>query len=766
MASGTLGELVVSITTDLTEFNKGLKKAESDIKNTTGKITEYTNKIGVTLTAVGAVITAAYGVMIKSATDYSDELYVVSQRTGIAVETLSKLKYVADQTESSFEAVATSFKFLSRNIYEAELGTGKAGQAFKALGITVRNEVTGELIKAEDAFLLISDKFKDLDDNAAKTALAMQLFGRGGQSIIPILNLGSEGIQRLSEEAKKLGIVLTTDNAKAIDEFTDSMQTLRSAILGLSLNATKILLPALEDLIKQATKFLITLREWTEAHPKLSENIVKFGLVLGVSTLALGTFMLVTVKTFQALQNMWIWLNAVIPLMQIFTTFKMAGLATDIGLLVVNVGLLYPLIVLAGTAFLSWKLGRFLDEVTGLDNLLSGPDGLFTKMFKWLDEITPKINDVINGIKRMSLAVATFGLSEIARKVFPSTPSTETPSTEEVDLGKISVTGSSKKTSLDETINLLAIHAEKLKNINEAYLIGKSTAEEYYNSIVGLMKDGIDQRQIEMDMITQSIELQRLSTDAEYAKIQVMQQSAQAAINYAQVKAQMQNQSIIDDQNTLISATNLLQTLQSMHRTMWQGIFDFINTGIKAFSKGFSDALSSIILGTKSGKEAFKEFGQMMIKTIVEFFVEWAVQSLIAATLGKLISASTIVMANTVAAAWLPAAIFASIATFGAASAAGAAGMTSAVVAGTTLFAGMKGASVAAMAEGGVVTKPTLALIGEAGPEAVIPLKDTGKGPGGVTIQFTNYGDFNTPVDIENMINELGNRVKNAVRGS
>jgi len=35
------------------------------------------------------------------------------------------------------------------------------------------------------------------------------------------------------------------------------------------------------------------------------------------------------------------------------------------------------------------------------------------------------------------------------------------------------------------------------------------------------------------------------------------------------------------------------------------------------------------------------------------------------------------------------------------------------------------------MATGGIVTRPTLAMIGEAGPEAVVPL---GRGAGGTTI--------------------------------
>ena len=51
-----------------------------------------------------------------------------------------------------------------------------------------------------------------------------------------------------------------------------------------------------------------------------------------------------------------------------------------------------------------------------------------------------------------------------------------------------------------------------------------------------------------------------------------------------------------------------------------------------------------------------------------------------------------------------------------------------------------------AMATGGIVTSPTMALIGEAGPEAVIPLDKMGGMGGGVTINV-NGGDPNSVVD-------------------
>jgi len=68
-------------------------------------------------------------------------------------------------------------------------------------------------------------------------------------------------------------------------------------------------------------------------------------------------------------------------------------------------------------------------------------------------------------------------------------------------------------------------------------------------------------------------------------------------------------------------------------------------------------------------------------------------------------------------------------------------------------IAGIKAA--VAMAEGGIVTKPTVALIGEAGAEAVIPLNRANDFPSAgqqvvtANVSLNFYGDINSPADVE-----------------
>jgi len=730
----TIGELIVEITTEASKFNAGLKEAEKQVKDTAGKINEWTNKIALVTTAAGAAITAAYAAMIKLSVDYGDQIYEVSQRTGVAVDTLSRLKYVADQTESSFEAVAMGLKFLNKNIYEATNGNFKLNETFRAMGIILKDETTGEVMKAEDAFFRIADVFKNTENAAAKTALAMQVFGRQGEALIPVLNLGSAEIQRLSREAERLGLVLTTENAKAIDQFSDSTKSLKGALGGLWLEISLTLLPALEHFTKVITDLIVKFREFGEAHPQLTKFISELGLALGVLMLALGPVIFGMNQLIQFL----LYIPKIGPPVLAFFASLRVLLASFV-----------PLLAVITAAFAGWKLAEWLDNNS-----------------KKIQEFWWRVQSLFQSKPKgpvMEFDIGT-GLGQgknLAEPIKEQTAALE-----------------KQNTVLDETVTKAERHVQVLKELNEQYLGGKINAEQYYNSVKELHADGLDIKQQELDLLQKSIDLERLATESEYQKIYVMQQGIQSAQEYYRVKAELENQDIMNQQITLDAATNLLRTIESMHKTIWQGIFDFANMILQKFSSGFSTALTSIIMGTQKASDAFKQFGLAMIQAIVEFVIEYAVQALIAMTIGSMVAAATMLLAGTIAAAWYPAALLASIATLGGAVATGTAALggamaTSIGVAGAlesaTIFgegeAGFGASFGGSFGEGGsgVVTKPTLFLAGEEGPErySFTPVdKEVGN-----TINITIESPIiSSDVDIRDLAEQIGFETERSLR--
>ncbi|OZB14331.1 MAG: hypothetical protein B7X58_08110, partial [Marinobacter sp. 34-60-7] len=87
--------------------------------------------------------------------------------------------------------------------------------------------------RADDVFKDIADRFSEMEDGSAKTALAVEIFGRAGAKLIPLLNSGSSGLSDMASEARRLGISFGEDAAKAAEEFNDNLTRLGKPLQGI-----------------------------------------------------------------------------------------------------------------------------------------------------------------------------------------------------------------------------------------------------------------------------------------------------------------------------------------------------------------------------------------------------------------------------------------------------------------------------------------------------------------------------------------------------
>jgi hypothetical protein len=166
-----------------------------------------------------------------------------SQKIGVSVEALSGLKFAADLSGVSFENLQVSLAKLSVNIDKFNTGTKSAVDTFNRLGIDPSQFAT-----TEETLSAIADRFAELPDGATKTALAIEVFGKSGRDLIPLLNQGSAGIKSLTDEAAKLGLVIDTNTARAAEKFNDDLKRLTSVATGFRNQVAVELLPVLTDL--------------------------------------------------------------------------------------------------------------------------------------------------------------------------------------------------------------------------------------------------------------------------------------------------------------------------------------------------------------------------------------------------------------------------------------------------------------------------------------------------------------------------------------
>src|SRR5260370_5375436 len=81
-----------------------------------------------------------------------------------------------------------------------------------------------------------------------KTAIAMQLFGRAGAELIPMLNAGSAAMKYWIDYGTKVGAVLSDEDAANAKAFTQELTKLHLIFEGLENRLMKALLPALDHL--------------------------------------------------------------------------------------------------------------------------------------------------------------------------------------------------------------------------------------------------------------------------------------------------------------------------------------------------------------------------------------------------------------------------------------------------------------------------------------------------------------------------------------
>lgn len=247
-------------------------------------------KAGAAIAGAFAVAAAGVGVkLVKDSINAADAMSKMAQGAGVTTEALSGMGWAAGQSGVDLNALATAMGRLNKGALEASTGTGTYAEVFETLSISATN-AGGGLKSADQLLLELADKFEAMPDGAQKSALAIELFGRSGAKMIPFLNAGSSGIAELTAQAERLGLVLTTEQAQASEEFNDNLSIMSATAQGVGNMLAKELLPSMNEF----SGLLVDVAENGESASKMAD--VLGGAMTLLSVLGVGlaaTFTLV-----------------------------------------------------------------------------------------------------------------------------------------------------------------------------------------------------------------------------------------------------------------------------------------------------------------------------------------------------------------------------------------------------------------------------------------------------------------------------------------
>jgi len=354
------------------KLSAGLRRAQKQLEAFGAGL----RSVGIRMAGIGAAaVTSLFGAARMFAT-VGDDLEEMSQRTGVSVEALSELGFAADIAGSDLETLETGIKHMQRAIVEAAGGSESAQQALAKLGVSAA-DLAG--LSPDEQFKRMADGIARIEDPALRVAVAMQIFGRSGTKLIPLLAGGAAGIEALQEQARRLGLTISAETAHDAAELNDALDSLWRVVRQGVFTIGSALAPTLKELAERITRIIVTATDWI----KRNREVVVWALKVAAAVAATGIALIVL-------------------------GVAVSGIGAALGLLarvISGVGTVFGIIGAAIGALLS-PIGLVVAAVVGLGGALlvtSGAGGealswlmaQFTRLRDWVGKVVGGISDAL-----------------------------------------------------------------------------------------------------------------------------------------------------------------------------------------------------------------------------------------------------------------------------------------------------------------------------------------------------------------------------------
>ncbi|HEY2461402.1 MAG TPA: hypothetical protein VGI16_11365 [Candidatus Acidoferrum sp.] len=284
LVSGPIIANIARLGTGLLGIAGGSGAESSAFTAAAGGIASVTAEGGLAVIALGALGTAflaaggAAAAFAISGGKIVENLTNISQRTGISVRDLQVLQAAGGAVDVGLDDLVTGFRKFSQAISG---GTGtnedgsvsgvatKGSQALKILGVTSKDSFT--------ALEQLATAFQSLPDGPTKSAVAIQVLGRSGLQLIPILNKGAQGVEQFRALVEQFGPNIDKNATEAQENWRKS-----TAELSLEYDRLKVSLSPVLSLIADLTGTVATLIDKTTKSP--GAVLSAFGALIGNGT--------------------------------------------------------------------------------------------------------------------------------------------------------------------------------------------------------------------------------------------------------------------------------------------------------------------------------------------------------------------------------------------------------------------------------------------------------------------------------------------------
>lgn len=208
--------------------------------------------------AVGAVGAAFAGA--REAARFADDIADTANRLHVTTDALQEYRYAIRAAGGEEKGADEALEGFSVTLGKAQQGLAKSQRAFISLGFT--KDQIKSFKDVDEALRAVTDKIGGLGKNAQKDAIISQL---GLDGLKPLLQGGVAEMERLRQEAHKLGIVMDADLVKRGGDLNDEFETVAQVINVQLKSALVDLGPVLVGILRQMAELAKVAAEVADA---------------------------------------------------------------------------------------------------------------------------------------------------------------------------------------------------------------------------------------------------------------------------------------------------------------------------------------------------------------------------------------------------------------------------------------------------------------------------------------------------------------------
>jgi len=244
---------VSKVKTSVKSMDDSVAKTSTSVKASFGSMVKAGAALAIGFGAIKAAAAAISGTLstFKDALDLGGEMSELSTRTGETAGNLMLLRRAFDNSGLGADKVGTSINKLQRFMEEAAQGNIANVESLKRLGVSY-DEMKGKT--PLEQMQILAARISAIQDPAERATSAMQIFGRSGGKLLPLLTSFSGELKTAQEQLGSMPGVLDR-NANSFDAISDNINVVKGKFLEFAAGLLESLAPALELATTLMTRF-------------------------------------------------------------------------------------------------------------------------------------------------------------------------------------------------------------------------------------------------------------------------------------------------------------------------------------------------------------------------------------------------------------------------------------------------------------------------------------------------------------------------------